>query len=433
MTSAWATLAALPNGPDVPGLLLVLAAVLVATKLGGELVRRARQPAVLGELLAGVLLGGSVLGVLDPNEPVMHMLSELGVLVLLFAVGLETDLRSLRRVGAMALSVGAVGIILPFAGGFGVARALGAAPMTSLVIAAALTATSIGISARVLGDLGRLQDDEGQVVLGAAVFDDVIGLVILAVVGTGVAGEVIKAGSLTRTAQGAIGIVVGANVLCTLFKRPLMAAVARVGDDGAVGVLALGFAFVTAALAARAGSAMIIGAFAAGLVLHATPQRHEIEKWTTSVGHVLVPVFFASVGAEVDVRALMSPAALGLGVALIVVAVVGKVAAGYAPWWFRGNKLLVGVAMVPRGEVGLIFAQMGVAAGVLVGAEFGAVILMVVVTTFITPPLLGLLAGPPKLGSGGPDDGIGLDELVSGAKQRPGRATVQRRHFGGGP
>ena len=433
MTSAWATLAALPNGPDVPGLLLVLAAVLVATKLGGELVRRARQPAVLGELLAGVLLGGSVLGVLDPNEPVMHMLSELGVLVLLFAVGLETDLRSLRRVGVMALSVGAVGIILPFAGGFGVARALGAAPMTSLVIAAALTATSIGISARVLGDLGRLQDDEGQVVLGAAVFDDVIGLVILAVVGSVVAGEVITAGSVTRTALVAIGFVVGAIVLGTLFMRPLMAAVARVGDDGAVGVLALGFAFVTAALAARAGSAMIIGAFAAGLVLHATPQRHEIEKWTTSVGHVLVPVFFASVGAEVDVRALMSPAALGLGVALIVVAVVGKVAAGYAPWWFRGNKLLVGVAMVPRGEVGLIFAQMGVAAGVLVGAEFGAVILMVVVTTFITPPLLGLLAGPPKLGSGGPDDGIGLDELVSGAKQRPGRATVQRRHFGGGP
>ncbi|MHB1095424.1 MAG: cation:proton antiporter [Gemmatimonadaceae bacterium] len=433
MTSAWATLAALPNGPDVPGLLLVLAAVLAATKVGGALVRRAGQPAVLGELLAGVLLGGSVLGVLDPNEPVMHMLSELGVLVLLFAVGLETDLRSLRRVGVMALSVGAVGIILPFAGGFVVARALGAAPMTSLVIAAALTATSVGISARVLGDLGRLKDDEGQVVLGAAVFDDVIVLVILAVVGNVVAGEVITAGSVTRTALVAIGFVVGAIVLGTLIMRPLMAAVARIGDTGAVGVLALGFAFVTAALAARAGSAMIIGAFAAGLVLHATPQRHEIEKWTTSVGHVLVPVFFASVGAEVDVRALMSPAALGLGAALIVAAVVGKVAAGYAPWWFRGNRLLVGVAMVPRGEVGLIFAQMGVAAGVLVGAEFGAVILMVVVTTFITPPLLGLVAGPPKPGSGGPDDGMGLDELVSGAKQRPGRATVQRRHFGGGP
>ncbi len=433
MTSAWATLAALPNGPDVPGLLLVLAAVLAATKVGGELVRRAGQPAVLGELLAGVLLGGSVLGVLDPNEPVMHMLSELGVLVLLFAVGLETDLRSLRRVGAMALSVGAVGIILPFAGGFGVARALGAAPMTSLVIAAALTATSIGISARVLGDLGRLKDDEGQVVLGAAVFDDVIGLVILAVVGSVVAGEVITAGSVTRTALVAIGFVVGAIVLGTLIMRPLMAAVARVGDTGAVGVLALGFAFVTAALAARAGSAMIIGAFAAGLVLHATPQRHEIEKWTTSVGHVLVPVFFASVGAEVDVRALLSPAALGLGAALIVVAVVGKVAAGYAPWWFRGNKLLVGVAMVPRGEVGLIFAQVGAAAGVLVGAEFGAVILMVVVTTFITPPLLGLVAGPPRPGSGGPDDGMGLDELVSGAVHRPRRATVQGRHFGGGP
>ena len=433
MTAPWAALAALPNGPDVPGLLLVLAAVLAATKVGGELVRRVGQPAVLGELLAGVLLGGSVLGVLDPSEPVLHMLSELGVLVLLFAVGLGTDLRALRRVGAMALMVGTAGILLPFAGGFAVARALGATPLTALVIAAALTATSIGISARVLGDLGRLQDDEGHIVLGAAVFDDVIGLVILAVVGSVVAGEGITAGSVTRSAFIAIGFVVGAVVVGTLIMRPLMAVASRVGDAGAVGVLALGFAFVTAALAARAGSAMIIGAFAAGLVLHATPQRHDIERWTTSVGHVLVPVFFASVGAEVDVPALLSPAALGLGAALIAVAIVGKVAAGYAPWWFTGNKLLVGIAMVPRGEVGLIFAQMGVAAGVLVGAEFGAVILMVVVTTFVTPLLLGMVAGPPRPGSGGPDDDVGLDELVSGAKQRPRRATVQGRHLGGGP
>ncbi len=433
MTAPWAALAALPNGPDVPGLLLVLAAVLAATKVGGELVRRVGQPAVLGELLAGVLLGGSVLGVLDPSEPVLHMLSELGVLVLLFAVGLGTDLRALRRVGAMALMVGTAGILLPFAGGFAVARALGATPLTALVIAAALTATSIGISARVLGDLGRLQDDEGHIVLGAAVFDDVIGLVILAVVGSVVAGEGITAGSVTRSAFIAIGFVVGAVVVGTLIMRPLMAVASRVGDAGAVGVLAPGFAFVTAALAARAGSAMIIGAFAAGLVLHATPQRHDIERWTTSVGHVLVPVFFASVGAEVDVPALLSPAALGLVAALIAVAIVGKVAAGYAPWWFTGNKLLVGIAMVPRGEVGLIFAQMGVAAGVLVGAEFGAVILMVVVTTFVTPLLLGMVAGPPRPGSGGPDDDVGLDELVSGAKQRPRRATVQGRPLGGGP
>ncbi len=424
MTAPWAALAAVPGGPDVPGLLLVLAAVLAATKVGGALAQRVGQPAVLGELVAGVVLGGSVLGVLDPTEPVMHMLSELGVLVLLFMVGLETDLRALRRVGAAAITVGTAGIVLPFAGGFAVARAFGIAPMTALVIAAALTATSIGISARVLGDLGRLKDDEGQVVLGAAVFDDVIGLVILAVVGSVVAGAAVSPMGVTHTAMVAIGFVVGAILIGTMLMRPLLAAVARLDDAGAVGIVALGFAFVTAAVAARAGSAMIIGAFAAGLVLHAMPQRHEIEKWTTSVGHVLVPVFFASVGAAVNLRALVSPAALGLGAALIAVAVAGKVAAGYAPWWFKGNKLLVGVAMVPRGEVGLIFAQMGVAAGVLAGAEFGAVILMVMATTFVTPLLLGPIAGPPPPGLVTVDDGVGLDELVAGAAHRPRRETT---------
>lgn len=427
MSTPWAALAALPGAPDVPSLLLVLAAVLAATKVMGELARRVRQPAVLGELVAGVLLGGSVLGVLDPNEPVLHVLSELGVLVLLFAVGLETDLKALRRVGAAALTVGIAGIVLPFAGGWGVATLLGAEPMTALVIAAALTATSIGISARVLGDLGRLHDDEGQVVLGAAVFDDVIGLVILAVVGGVVAGDGVTALGVARTSGIAIGFVVGAIVLGTVMMRPLMSAVARVGVAGAVGVVALAFAFVTAALAAKVGSAMIIGAFAAGLVLHDTPQRHEIEKWTTSVGHVLVPVFFASVGAEVDIAALMSPSALLLGGALIVVAVAGKVAAGFAPWWFAGSKLLVGVAMVPRGEVGLIFAQMGATAGVLAGAQFGAVILMVVATTFVTPPLLGMIAGPPKPGGGGVDDHAGLEELVSGSVPPKRRDTVARR------
>lgn len=429
MTAWWAALAAPSSGgTDVPALLLTLAAVLVATKVLGALARRASQPAVLGELVAGILLGGSVLGVLDPNEPVLHVLSELGVLILLFEVGLETDLQALRRVGGAALTVGGAGIILPFAGGFAVATALGASTLTALVVAAAMTATSIGISARVLGDLGRLKTDEGQIVLGAAVFDDVMGLVILAVVGGVVAGQGITALGVASTALVAIGFVVGALVLGAFVAPHLMAAVARVRVAGTVGVTALVLVFVTAAVAAKVGSAMIIGAFAAGLVLHTTPQRHEIEKWVTSLGHVLVPVFFASVGAEVDLRAMLSPAALGLGAALIVVAVAGKVIAGYAPWWFRGRKLLVGVAMVPRGEVGLIFAQMGVQAGVLAGGEFGAVIAMVVVTTFLAPPLLSRIAGAPPAGRGDGDSGSGLNELVAeGAPAAPAPRTTQAR------
>ncbi|HEY3287145.1 MAG TPA: cation:proton antiporter [Gemmatimonadaceae bacterium] len=425
----WAAMAApASGGPDVPALLLTLAAVLVATKVIGALARRINQPAVLGELVAGILLGGSVLGVLDSNEPVLHVLSEIGVLILLFEVGLETDLQSLRRVGGAALTVGGVGIVVPFAGGFAVASAFGASTFSSLVIAAALTATSIGITARVLGDLGRLKSDEGQIVLGAAVIDDVLGLVILAVVSGLVAGESLTTLGVASKALVAIGFVVAAVVLGAYVARPLMDAVSRVRVAGTVGVTALVLVFVTAAIAARVGSAMIIGAFAAGLVLHRTPQRHEIEKWVTSLGHALVPVFFASVGAAVDLRAMFSPAALGLGAALIVVAVVGKVVAGYAPWWFRGRKLLVGVAMVPRGEVGLIFAQMGVGAGVLAGGEFGAVIAMIVVTTFLTPPLLALVAGPSPTGRGDGDGESGLNELVAeGAPPAPPRRATQAR------
>ncbi len=429
MTAWWAALAGpLSGGPDFPALLLTLAAVLACARLLGGLARRIGQPAVLGELLAGVLLGGSVLGVLDPHEPVLHVLSELGVLILLFEVGLETDIQALHRVGGAALTVGTAGIVLPFAGGYIVAVAVGASTLTALIIAATLTATSIGISARVLGDLGRLKTDEGQIVLGAAVFDDVIGLVIFAVVGGVVAGAQITALGVARTGLVAIGFVVGALVIGAFVARPLMAAVTRIRAKGAVGVTALVFAFVTAALAAKLGSAMIIGAFAAGLVLHATPQRHEIEQWTTSLGHVLVPVFFAMVGAQVDLRAIVSSSALFLGAALIVVAVGGKVMAGYAPWWFKGRKLLVGVAMVPRGEVGLIFAQMGLAAGALASGEFGAVIAMVVVTTFLTPPLLNAIAGPPPDGHGDGGDLSGLNELVSeGAPaQTPERTTIAR-------
>ena len=194
----------------IPALLLTLAAVLAGTTLLGLAARRIRQPAVLGELIAGIVLGGSVLGVLDPHEPVMHAFSELGVLVLLFAVGLETDLRALWRVGREACTVGTVGIVLPFAGGLAVALALGASRLTAVVVAASLTATSVGISARVLGDLGRLHDDEGQVVLGAAVLDDVVGLVILAVVAGLVAGESVTALGVARIAGVAVGFVAAA-------------------------------------------------------------------------------------------------------------------------------------------------------------------------------------------------------------------------------
>ncbi len=399
-------------------LLLVLVGVIAATKLFGELAQRIGQPAVLGELIAGVLLGGSALKLFDPTDPVLHAMSELGVLILLFQIGLHTDLRSLAKVGSTALFAGTVGVVLPFAGGIAVARLMGIDTLPGLVIGASLTATSIGISARVLSDLGQLRTPEGQVVIGAAVFDDVVGLIILSVVSSMVAGAALTLGGVGLTALSAVGFVVVAIALGSAAIPPLFQLVERIRVTGALGIIALGFALGLAWLATQLGSAMIIGAFAAGLILHPTPQRHEIESSATQLGFFFVPIFFASVGASVDVAALLTREALIVGSLLIAVGVAGKVMAGFAPWWFKGNKLLVGVALVPRGEVGLIFAQLGLAAGVLTNERFGAVMLMVVVTTFVTPPLLGMIAarGTPDDISG-PDD-HGIDDLVAGRRRQ---------------
>src|SRR5688500_314053 len=196
-----------------PHLLISLVALLLTTKLLGVLAQRIKQPAVVGELIAGVLLGGSVLGIVDPNDPVIHSIAELGVLVLLFEIGLHTDLKSLMKVGSSAIVVAIVGVALPFGLGYWVAHALGLAVIPSIVAGAALTATSIGISARTLSDLGRLNTEEGQIVLGAAVIDDIIGLVILSVVSGLVGGAAITVMGVSITTAIAIGFVIAALVL----------------------------------------------------------------------------------------------------------------------------------------------------------------------------------------------------------------------------
>lgn len=414
-------LAAAGGNTEFEHLLLVLVAIIVATKLLGALAQRVGQPAVLGELVAGVVLGGSVLGVVNPADPVVHALSELGVLILLFQIGLHTDLRSLAKVGSTALFAGGVGVVLPFVGGFAVARAMGVETLTAIVIGASLTATSIGISARVLSDLGQLKTPEGQVVIGAAVFDDVIGLIILSIVASMVSGAELTVGGIGSIAGIAIGFVVIALALGSFAIPPLFRLIERVRVSGTLSAAAMGFALMLALLATQAGSAMIIGAFAAGLILHPTPQRHEIEESVTQLGFFFVPMFFATVGASIDLGALMTREALTIGGLLVLVGVVGKVVAGFAPWWFKGNKLLVGVALVPRGEVGLIFAQLGLTAGVLSNERFGALMLMVVVTTFLTPPLLSLIAARGTPDEDGAPDHVGIDDLVVGSSSRKSR------------
>ncbi|MFI5311322.1 MAG: cation:proton antiporter [Gemmatimonadales bacterium] len=410
-------------------LLLVLAAVIIATKLLGELAQRFGRPAVLGELVAGVLLGTSVLGVFDPADPVLASLAQIGVLVLIFQIGLSTDLRSLRAHAGPALMVAVTGVALPFIGSYFVARAFGLPPVAVMVVAAAMTPTSVGIAARVLSDVDRLHSPEGQIVLFASVFDDIIGLVIFSVLSGVIAGGAVTALGVGRTAGVAVGFVAVAVVLGSVAIPPLFRVVERIRATGALGLIALAFALGLAWLAEATGSALIIGAFAAGLILHPTPERREIESSMTALGHFFVPMFFAGVGASVNVHALASSPALLLGGALLLVGAIGKVVAGYAPWWLEGNKLVIGTAMLPRGEVELIIAQMGIKSGVISQEVFGAIMLVVAATSLLAPLLIQRAAHAGRRHRVAQTGDHGIDELVAGSRPQHRRTTpVTRRH-----
>lgn len=410
-------LAAVPAAADggalsVPEFLFLLVAILVSAKLMGELAEKIGQPAVLGELIAGVLLGSSVLGVLDTNVEVIHLLAEVGVILLLFQIGLETNLGRLLRVGTASGAVAIVGVVLPFALGLGVARVLGLEMLPAIVCGAALTATSVGITARVLSDLGRLQEPESQIVLGAAVIDDIIGLIILAVVAKLVGGADVTAAGVGLITLIAFGFVAAVVLIGRLVVPPVFDLIARVGREETLGIMALALTFTIAYLADSAGSALIIGAFASGLVLGPTEHSQVIEHGVLRLSMFFVPIFFVWVGAAVDVRTFADPQVLLVGGALIGAAVVGKFVAGFTPYWFKGRKAVIGVGMIPRGEVGLIFAQMGLTTGVLSSGLFSALTLMVMVTTFIAPPLLKVLFPPTGLRD---DPHSGIAELTTEA------------------
>jgi Kef-type K+ transport system membrane component KefB len=365
------------------------------------------QPAVLGELVAGVLLGSSVLGIVPAvgaEAGLIHFLAELGVLLLLFEIGLETDLRELFRVGAAALSVATVGVVLRFLLGYLYWRYAphapgGADPGTAAIfLGATLTATSVGITARVLGDLGRMSTPAARIIIGAAVIDDVLGLVILSVVSGVASGETISPAGVVWTFAVAAGFLVAA-VLVGRFAVPrLFDLVVRMRVRYVLLVFAVAFALALAALADLAGSALIIGSFAAGLILSGTNQFDTIEHEVRPVASIFTPIFFVSVGSSLNLG-LLNPASPGARATLTVaaaitgLAIVGKLAAGWAAPWERFQRLVVGVGMVPRGEVGLIFADIGRRAGVLSEDMFGAVLLMVMATTFVTPPALKALFG----------------------------------------
>jgi Kef-type K+ transport system membrane component KefB len=414
LVSAFPLLAA-AEGIHVARFFLTLAALLAAAKLLGEAAERVGQPAVLGELLAGVLLGTSALGVVPSaggEAEVIHVLAELGVLLLLFEIGLETDLREMFRVGPAALAVALVGIALPFAFGYLYWRYLphagsggGELTAAAVFVGATLTATSVGITARVLSDLGQMRTAEARIIIGAAVIDDVLGLVILSVVSGVAAGTSLTLLGVGRTLAVAIGFLVVAVIVGRYLAPKLFDVIVRMRVRYVLVVASIAFALGLAALAGLAGSALIIGAFAAGLILSGTNQFDTIEHEVRPVASIFAPIFFVSVGSSVNL-ALLDPSTPGARATLLMagvltlLAVIGKVAAGWAAPWSRFRHLVVGVGMVPRGEVGLIFADIGRRAGVLGEEVFGAILLMVMVTTFIAPPALKALFASDPAGDG---------------------------------
>ena len=383
--------------------LLALIAIFVAAKVCGEIAERLGQPAVLGEILGGIIVGISGLRLVDPRDPTIHLLAELGVILLLFLIGLETDLRRLVSVGGPATAVAFVGVTLPFAGGYLLCDFLGFPTMVAVFLGASLTATSVGITARVLSDLGHLRDQESQIILGAAVVDDIIGIILLTLLGTLSRGGELSVGGVLWIVALAFGFVILAIIIGSWLAPSLVRGIERMKTARALLFGAIVFAFLLAYLADVVGSAVIIGSFAAGLVLARTNKAREIEAQVHDLAHFFIPIFFVVVGAAVDLRSL-DRRYLILGLALTAVGVVGKILAGFVAWGGKLRRIVIGVGMVPRGEVGLIFAQIGLATGLLTSGLYTAVAVMVMLTTLITLPMLRrlLVQRPPDVVLGEP-------------------------------
>ncbi len=412
--------------------ILWIAVVLLFAKIGG-LIEKIGQPAVLGELVIGMLIGNLVLLGFDVFEPIKHdeiilFLAELGVIILLFQIGLESNIKEMKKVGANALAVAVIGAILPFVlGTYVVGPWLlpGLEQSAYLFLGAAMTATSVGITARVFKDLGKLKMREAQIVLGAAVFDDVIGLIILAVVTAIATIGAVTFGGIAIIIAKAIGFLVGALIFGQLTAPHFGKLFSKIQTGiGMKFTLAISFALIFAYIAGLIGLAPIVGAFAAGLVLdpvhfryfkdpkvikdvkkavkgssketqemvHAAIEPHahrHIEDLIEPLSYFLVPIFFVVTGMGVKLESLFNTEILLIAAAISLVAIFGKYVAGFAAG--KVNKHIVGVGMVPRGEVGLIFAATGQGLGVLSDELFSVIVVMVIVTTLVAPPGLAWL------------------------------------------
>ena len=324
---------------EIGRLLRDILVVLLAAKLAAEVAERIGVPAVLGEILAGILIGPSLLGWVEPSD-VLFMLGELGVILLLLQVGMEMDLRELGKVGRASLLVAVIGVAAPFATGAAAGLALGQDTKTAIFLGAALTATSVGITARVFGDLKALASTESRIVLGAAVADDVLGLVILTVVARVVVDGSISATTILTTIGLAVGFLLLTGVVGLWAAPPIFAGVHRLSrSTGTMTAVAFAFTLAFATLADAAKLAPIIGAFVAGLAIGRTSQAHAVERELRPVGHLFIPIFFLQIGIDTDIGAVLKPSVLGIAGVLIVIAVVGKLVAAFGVSGSQGGPL----------------------------------------------------------------------------------------------
>ena len=373
---------------NIGRILLDLTIILIVAKVAAEVSDRIHVPAVIGEIVAGILIGPSVLGLVNTGD-MLFFLAELGVILLLIQVGLETDIIELKSVGRASILVAIIGVVLPMVLGFGASSLLGESVNTSLFVGAALTATSIGITARVFGDLRALATVEARTVLGAAVVDDVLGLIILTVVTRIVEQGSVGIGTIASTIGLAIGfLAVTSTVGFTIFPQ-LFARIAKgARSTSTVSVVAIGIALGFSVLADKAHLAPIIGAFVAGLALRRIATHERVERDVASLAQIFVPIFFLNIGISTNIRAMADARVIGVALILSAVAIVSKIAAASGATGSRGDKLTIGFGMLPRGEVGLIFASIGLSVGALSEELYGSVLVVVLVTTLIAPPLL---------------------------------------------
>jgi Kef-type K+ transport system membrane component KefB len=370
------------------GVLLHIFVVLVAAKAAGEIAERFRMPVVVAEIAAGALIGPSVLGLVG-HDDVLRVLGEIGIILLLLEVGLQMEIGDLVKVGPSSLLVATIGVVAPFAGGYATGIAFGETARTAVFLGAALTATSVGITARVFSELRVLGRIESRTVLGAAVADDVLGLVILTVVLGVAAGGAMSALGVARVVIVAVGFLVIASFLGLRLAPGLFRTVhAQALSPGTYTAVSLAFAIGLSLIAGLAGLAPIVGAFVAGLSLGGTGHAGRVRSALAPAGHLFIPVFFLQIGIDARVQELIRPAVLGLGGALLAVAVAGKLLSSLGSLDRAADKLLIGLGMIPRGEVGLIFAGLGLRHGLLGPDLYAALLFVILTTTLVTPPLL---------------------------------------------